>query len=197
MVHTMMPGTEELLEKEEMVTTPGYWPYSWLVAYQRRHDAGVMMYVISSVAATNAGSQLRRCNRYDWRILQVSHRNVTCWMKHCATIRCIKKQLGKFLDFESDAPNRAELVNNFPESWMERLLFHGLPQAGKHIIVNYMIGKGIGSETSERRKHQTVFHSLVAVPAVTRILISPSVLKQKLCSFSWIGSTSGNIYRND
>ena len=37
-----------------------------------------------------------------------------------ATLRhnqeCIKKQLAKFLDFESDAPNKAELVNNY--DWM-------------------------------------------------------------------------------
>ena len=34
---------------------------------------------------------------------------------------CIKKQLGKFLDFESDAPNKAELVNNY--DWMKDFSF--------------------------------------------------------------------------
>ena len=34
-------------------------------------------------------------------------------------VACIKKQLAKFLDFESDAPNKAELVNNY--DWMKDL----------------------------------------------------------------------------
>ena len=36
-------------------------------------------------------------------------------------VACIKKQLAKFLDFESDAPNKAELVNNY--DWMKDFTF--------------------------------------------------------------------------
>ena len=32
--------------------------------------------------------------------------------------QCIKNQLAKFLDFESDIPNKAELVNNY--DWMNK-----------------------------------------------------------------------------
>ena len=53
---------------------------------------------------------------------------------------CIKKQLAKFLDFESDAPNRAELVNNY--DWMKDFTFLDFArEVGKHITVNYMMAK--------------------------------------------------------
>ena len=53
---------------------------------------------------------------------------------------CIKKQLGKILKFESDAPNRAELVNNY--DWMKDFSFLDFARTvGKHITVNYMMAK--------------------------------------------------------
>ena len=61
-----------------------------------------------------------------------------------ATLRhnqeAIKRQLAKFLDFESDAPNRAELVNNY--DWMKEFSFLDFArEIGKHITVNYMMAK--------------------------------------------------------
>ena len=53
---------------------------------------------------------------------------------------CIKKQLAKFLDFESDAPNAAEMVNNY--DWMKDFSFlNFIRDIGKHITVNYMMSK--------------------------------------------------------
>ena len=53
---------------------------------------------------------------------------------------CIKKQLSKFLDFESDAPNAAVLVNNY--DWMKDYSFLSfIRDVGKHITVNYMMAK--------------------------------------------------------
>ena len=52
----------------------------------------------------------------------------------------IKAQLAKFLDFESDAPNAAELVNNY--DWMKSYSFLDfIRDIGKHITVNYMMAK--------------------------------------------------------
>lgn len=52
----------------------------------------------------------------------------------------IKKQLSKFLDFDSDAPNAAELVNNY--DWMKGFSFLSfIRDVGKHITVNYMMAK--------------------------------------------------------
>ena len=52
----------------------------------------------------------------------------------------LKAQLGKFLDFDSDAPNKAELVNNY--DWMKDYTFiNFIRDIGKHITVNYMMAK--------------------------------------------------------
>ena len=52
----------------------------------------------------------------------------------------IKKQLSKFLDFDSDAPNAAEMVNNY--DWMKNFSFLDfIRDVGKHITVNYMMAK--------------------------------------------------------
>lgn len=52
----------------------------------------------------------------------------------------IKRQLAKFLDFDSDAPNAAVMVNNY--DWMKEFSFLGfIRDIGKHITVNYMMAK--------------------------------------------------------
>lgn len=52
----------------------------------------------------------------------------------------LKKQLAKFLDFESDKPNKALLVNNY--DWMKEFSFIDfIRDIGKHITVNYMMAK--------------------------------------------------------
>ena len=53
---------------------------------------------------------------------------------------CIKAQLAKFLDFDSDAPNAAKLVNKY--DWMKDYSFlNFIRDIGKHITVNYMMAK--------------------------------------------------------
>ncbi len=53
---------------------------------------------------------------------------------------CIKNQLLRFLDFESKAPNTAQIVNNY--DWMKEFSFLGfLREVGKHLTVNYMMAK--------------------------------------------------------
>lgn len=55
-------------------------------------------------------------------------------------VACIKAQLAKFLDFDSDAANKAELVNNY--DWMKDYTFiNFIRDIGKHITVNYMMAK--------------------------------------------------------
>ena len=55
-------------------------------------------------------------------------------------VTCIKNQLSKFLDFNSDAPNKAELVNNY--DWMKDYTFINFTRdIGKLITVNYMMSK--------------------------------------------------------
>ena len=53
---------------------------------------------------------------------------------------CIKRQVAKFLDFEAEGPNKAELVNNY--DWMKDFTFLDFARTvGKHITVNYMMAK--------------------------------------------------------
>ncbi|WP_407506026.1 tyrosine--tRNA ligase [Elizabethkingia miricola] len=55
-------------------------------------------------------------------------------------VDCLKNQLSRFLDFEGDDPNRAELVNNY--DWMKNVTFLDFAKnIGKHITVNYMMAK--------------------------------------------------------
>ena len=55
-------------------------------------------------------------------------------------VKCIKEQLARFLDFDSDEPNKAELVNNY--DWMKDFTFLDFARdVGKHITVNYMMAK--------------------------------------------------------
>lgn len=52
----------------------------------------------------------------------------------------LKNQLKKFLDFDSSAPNKAVMVNNY--DWMKEFSFLGfIRDVGKHITVNYMMAK--------------------------------------------------------
>jgi tyrosyl-tRNA synthetase len=77
----------------------------------------------------------------------------------------IKKQLSKFLDFKSDAENKAVMVNNY--DWMKEYSFLGfIRDIGKHITVNYMMSKDsvkkrIGSEANEGMSFTEFSYQLV------------------------------------
>ena len=139
MVHTIMPGTEELLEKEMVTAYLGIDPTA--DSLHIGHLCGVMMLrhfqscghkplalvggATGMIGDPSGKSQER--NLLDEETLRHNQ-------------ECIKKQLGKFLDFESDAPNKAELVNNY--DWMKDFSFLDFARTvGKHITVNYMMAK--------------------------------------------------------
>lgn len=77
----------------------------------------------------------------------------------------IKAQLSRFLDFDSDAPNAAQLVNNY--DWMKEFSFLGfIRDVGKHITVNYMMAKDsvkkrLSSESSEGMSFTEFTYQLV------------------------------------
>lgn len=55
-------------------------------------------------------------------------------------VDCLKKQLGRFLDFDSDIPNKAILVNNY--DWMKNFSFLDFVRdIGKSLTINYMMAK--------------------------------------------------------
>ena len=120
MVHTMMPGTEELLEKEMVTAYLGIDPTA--DSLHIGHLCGVMML-----------RHFQRCGHKPLALVggatgmigdpsgKSQERNLLDEETLRHNQECIKKQLGKFLDFESDAPNKAELVNNY--DWMKDFSF--------------------------------------------------------------------------
>ncbi len=139
MLHDMMPGTEELLAKEQVTAYLGIDPTA--DSLHIGHLCGVMML-----------RHLQRCGHKPLALVggatgmigDPSGKSAERNLLDEATLRhnqeCIKKQLGKFLDFESDEPNRAELVNNY--DWMKDFTFLDFArEVGKRITVNYMMAK--------------------------------------------------------
>ena len=139
MLHDMMPGTEELLAKEQVTAYIGFDPTAdslhighlcsvmILRHFQRcGHKPMALIGGATGMIGDPSGKSAER-NLLTEEILQ---RNMDG----------MKKQLSKFLDFESDAPNRAELVNNY--DWMKNFTFLDFArEVGKHITVNYMMAK--------------------------------------------------------
>lgn len=139
MLHTIMPGTEELLEKEQVTAYLGIDPTA--DSLHIGHLCGVMML-----------RHLQRCGHKPLALIggatgmigDPSGKSAERNLLNEETLRhnqgAIKKQLAKFLDFESDASNRAELVNNY--DWMKDFTFLDFVRdIGKHITVNYMMAK--------------------------------------------------------
>ena len=139
MIHTMMPGTEELLKKEMVTAYLGIDPTA--DSLHIGHLCGVMML-----------RHFQRCGHKPLALVggatgmigdpsgKSQERNLLDEETLRHNQECIKNQLGKFLDFESDAPNRAELVNNY--DWMKDFSFLDFARTvGKHITVNYMMAK--------------------------------------------------------
>ena len=139
MLSQIMPGTEELLQKEQVTAYLGTDPTA--DSLHIGHLCGVMML-----------RHLQRCGHKPLALVggatgmigDPSGKSLERNLLDEETLRhnqeCIKKQLAKFLDFESDAPNRAELVNNY--DWMKDMGFLQFArEVGKHITVNYMMAK--------------------------------------------------------
>ncbi len=139
MVHTMMPGTEEQLAKEMTTAYLGIDPTA--DSLHIGHLCGVMML-----------RHFQRCGHKPLALIggatgmigDPSGKSAERNLLDEATLRhnqeAIKKQLSKFLDFDSDAPNRAELVNNY--DWTKDVTFLDFArEIGKHITVNYMMAK--------------------------------------------------------
>ena len=139
MIHQMMPGTKELLEKETVTAYVGIDPTA--DSLHIGHLCGVMML-----------RHLQKCGHKPLALVggatgmigdpsgKSQERNLLNEETLRHNVECIKQQLARFLDFESDAPNRAELVNNY--DWMKDYSFLDFARdIGKCITVNYMMAK--------------------------------------------------------
>ena len=139
MVHSMMPGVDEQLAKGMTTAYLGIDPTA--DSLHIGHLVGVMMLkhlqraghrpialvggATGMIGDPSMKSQERKLIDEDT-------------LRH--NQEAIKAQLSKFLDFDSDAPNAAVMVNNY--DWMKNFSFlEFIRDIGKHITVNYMMAK--------------------------------------------------------
>jgi tyrosyl-tRNA synthetase len=164
MIHDIMPGTEELLNKEK---TSGY------IGFDPTADSlhiGHMVQVMLLVHFQRAGhTPIALVGGATGMIGDPSGKSEERNLLDEASLRknqeAIKKQLSKFLDFQSDKDNRALMVNNY--DWMKEYSFLGfIRDIGKHITVNYMMSKDsvkkrIGSESKDGMSFTEFSYQLV------------------------------------
>ena len=139
MIHDMMPGTKEQLDKELTSAYVGIDPTA--DSLHIGHLVSVMMLKHFQISGHKP---IALVGGATGMIGDPSGKSQERNLLDEPTLRhnqeCIKKQLSKFLDFESDAPNAAEMVNNY--DWMKDFSFlNFIRDIGKHITVNYMMSK--------------------------------------------------------
>jgi len=139
MIHDIMPGTEEQLEKELTSAYVGIDPTA--DSLHIGHLVSVMMLKHFQIAGHKP---IALVGGATGMIGDPSGKSAERNLLDEETLRHnengLKKQLAKFLDFESDVPNAAELVNNY--DWMKGYSFlEFIRDIGKHLTVNYMMAK--------------------------------------------------------
>jgi len=139
MMHDIMPGTEDQLKKE---LTAGY------IGFDPTADSlhiGSLIPIIVLMHFQKAGHKpIALIGGATGMIGDPSgksaERNLLDEATLAMNIAGVKGQLERFLDFNSDAKNAAELVNNY--DWMkEYSLIDFVRDIGKHLTVNYMMAK--------------------------------------------------------
>ena len=139
MLAQIMPGTEELLQKETVSAYLGTDPTA--DSLHIGHLCGIMML-----------RHLQRCGHKPYILVggatgmigdpsgKSQERNLLDTETLYHNQEAIKKQVAKFLDFEATDDTRAEMVNNY--DWMKDFTFLDFARVvGKHITVNYMMAK--------------------------------------------------------
>ncbi len=138
MLHDMMPGTEEQLSKEMTAAYIGF-------------DPTAASLHIGNLATIMLLKHLQLCGHKPFALVggatgmigdpsgKAAEREFLSEETLRFNQESIKKQLEKFLDFNS-GENSAEMVNNY--DWFKDFSFLGfLREAGKHLSVNYMMSK--------------------------------------------------------
>jgi tyrosyl-tRNA synthetase len=139
MIHDITPGTEEQLQKEVTAAYVGIDPTAdslhighlvSVMMLKHFQNAGHKPIALVGGATGMIGDPSGKSDERNLLDEQTLRHNE----------ECLKKQLAKFLDFESGGVNAAELVNNY--DWMKDFGFlEFIRDIGKHITVNYMMAK--------------------------------------------------------
>lgn len=164
MVHDTMPGADEHLMETMRSAYVGFDPTAdslhignlvpiMLLAHYQRcgHKPFALVGGATGMIGDPSGKSSER-NLLDEKTLRHNQ-------------NAIKHQLAHFLDFESDTPNAAVLVNNY--DWMKEFSFlEFIRDVGKHITVNYMMAKDsvknrISSESTDGMSFTEFTYQLV------------------------------------
>ncbi len=139
LLHDIMPGTEELLLKEQVTGYVGFDPTAdslhicnlvpiMLLAHLQR--AGHKPLALVGGATGRVGDPTGRSTERNMLSVEDIQHNLNCQ----------QKQLERFLDFDTHQWNKAEIVNNY--DWFKEWDFLDfIREVGKHIPVNYMLAK--------------------------------------------------------
>ena len=139
MLAQIMPGTEELLQRETVTAYLGTDPTA--DSLHIGHLCGIMMIrhlqhcghkpiILVGGATGMIGDPSGKSQERNLLDTETLYHNQ----------EAIKKQVAKFLDFDGKEENCAEMVNNY--DWMKDFTFLDFARTvGKHITVNYMMAK--------------------------------------------------------
>ena len=139
MIHDCMPGTEEMLSKGMATAYVGIDPTAdslhighlvSIMMLKHFQIAGHRPIALVGGATGMIGDPSGKSEERNLLSEEILRHNQDC----------IRTQLLRFLDFDSNQPNAAEIVNNY--DWMKEFSFLGfLREVGKHLSVNYMMAK--------------------------------------------------------
>jgi tyrosyl-tRNA synthetase len=139
MLHDIMPGTEEMLNKEMVSGYIGFDPTAdslhighlvQIMTLLQFQQCGHKPYALVGGATGMVGDPSGKSTERNLLSEDALRHNESC----------VKKQLEKFLDFSSGAANSAQMVNNF--DWFKEFTFLDfIREVGKHITINYMMAK--------------------------------------------------------
>ena len=139
MLQDLMPGTEEQLKKELTTAYIGFDPTAdslhisslvpilLLLHFQKAgHKPIALVGGATGMVGDPTGKSEERVLLNEEQLQQ--------------NVQGIEKQLRRYLDFDPNLQNAAELVNNY--DWFKQLSFiEFLRDVGKHVTVNYMMSK--------------------------------------------------------
>ncbi len=155
MIHDIRPGTKEQLNKEVTTAYIGFDPtadslhvgsFAQIMLLKRFQLADHKPVALVGGATGMIGDPSGKSEERNLLTEDTLNNNLAG----------IEKQLRKFLDFDSGAPNAAELVNNY--DWMKKFTFlEFIRDIGKHITVNYMMAK----ESVKKRINQNLEDSQI------------------------------------
>ena len=194
MLHDVMPGTEEHLLEQMRVAYVGIDPTAdslhighlvSVMLLKHFQSSGHKPLALVGGATGMIGDPSGKSNERNLLDEAALERNQNA----------IKAQLSKFLDFDSDAPNAAEMVNNY--DWMKEFSFLGfIRDVGKHITVNYMMAKDsvkkrLSGETADGMSFTEFTYQLVQGYDFLHLFTAKNVTLQMGGSDQWGNITTG------